>query len=159
MMDDREQEIGVGARPYRNVLIGKFGRFRAARIDDDYLPAPLTDGLDALGHAGRGHQASVGDRREKILPSRSRLTVRFAASARRTMRKPRKPVSRATGKAGHSISTWWSPPLSNWPTPAGSMKVTALDELGSGHLHPPLDRKSTRLNSSHSCASRMPSSA
>src|SRR3546814_228323 len=83
---------------------------------------------------------AMTNRREKILPSRSRLTVRFAASARRNMRKPRKPVSRATGKAGHSISTWWSPPLSNWPTPAGSMKVTALDELGSGHLHPPLLR-------------------
>src|SRR3546814_2544717 len=44
------------------------------------------------------------------------------------------------------ISDWSSDvcssdlPLSNWPTPAGSMKVTALDELGSGHLHPPLLR-------------------
>src|SRR3546814_13383044 len=42
--------------------------------------------------------------------------------------------------AGHSYSTVWGPPLRNWPTPAGSRKVTALDELGSGYLHPPLLR-------------------
>src|SRR3546814_4745634 len=37
-----------------------------------------------------------------------------------------------------------------------------LDDLGIAYRsvsHPPVDRKSTRLNSSHSCASRMPSSA
>src|SRR3546814_10842940 len=32
-------------------------------------------------------------------------------------------------------------------------------EITSGTMSPTIDRKSTRLNSSHSCASRMPSSA
>ena len=63
MMDNAEQEVGVGARQDRDVLIGKLGGLASARIDHDHLAAARADGLDTVWHSRSGHQTPVRDRR------------------------------------------------------------------------------------------------
>ena len=56
----REQQ-GVGARPDGEMLVGRRGSLRAARVDDDHAAAPGPDGGEAPPNVGRAHQAAVGD--------------------------------------------------------------------------------------------------
>ena len=52
------------------------------------------------------------------------------------------------------------PPLGElFPFPLDGFQLEAIDALNIGHSVVVRDRKSTRLNSSHSSVSRMPSSA
>src|SRR3546814_5817848 len=50
-------------------------------------------------------------------------------------------------------------PLGRDKFPEGAMFAPIFETVRQALLNEPLDRKSTRLNSSHYCASRMPSSA
>ena len=60
-VDDGQQEIRVGPRTNRDVLIGNFGSLGTARVDDDHFAAAFTDRLDALGHARCRQQAAIGN--------------------------------------------------------------------------------------------------
>ncbi len=55
--------MSVRRRPDRNVLIGYFRRFRAARVDDHHLAAAFPDGFEPTGHAGCCQQAAAGRHR------------------------------------------------------------------------------------------------
>ena len=67
--------------------------------------------------------------------------------------------------ASNGISPWvlqtflWLPPLLLSPDPWIMLTRCRYDELAEESIHEQLDRKSTRLNSSHIPLSRMPSSA
>ncbi len=63
-VDDREQEVGIGARPDEVVFVGLLGGAAAARIEDDELAAACPQRPEAAAHVGGGHQAAV--RREWV---------------------------------------------------------------------------------------------
>ena len=59
------------------------------------------------------------------------------------------------------VAVWWSPEKKHNLMTADSTPAEWMETSGQGYevKSAPLDRKSTRLNSSHSQQSRMPSSA
>ena len=61
---DRKEEVRVGAGPDEQVLVGFFGRLRAAGVDDDELASPGPELPDPPRVVGRGHEAAV--RRERV---------------------------------------------------------------------------------------------
>ena len=63
-VDEREQQVRVGAGPDRVVLVGGLGGAAAARVDDDELAAARLQRLQPAAHVGRGHQRAV--RRERV---------------------------------------------------------------------------------------------
>ena len=59
MCTSAEQEVGVGAGPDEEVLVGLLGRLRAAGVDHDEPPAARPERVEPAGEVGRGHQAAV----------------------------------------------------------------------------------------------------
>ena len=62
-VDEREQQVRVGAGPDEVVLVGDLGRAAAARVDHDDAAAALPDRAQPAAHVGRGQQAAVGGER------------------------------------------------------------------------------------------------
>ena len=62
-VDEREEQMRVGAGTDRMVLVGDLRRAAAARVDDDELPAARPQRLQPPAHVGRGHQRAVRGQR------------------------------------------------------------------------------------------------
>ncbi len=57
---DRGEEVGVGARPDRDVLVGVFGGLAASRVDDHDRAAAGLDPLQSAGEVRRRTERTVG---------------------------------------------------------------------------------------------------
>ena len=62
-VDEREQQVRVGAGADEVVLVGDLGGARAPRVDHHDLAAALLDRAQAPAHVGRRQQAAVGGER------------------------------------------------------------------------------------------------
>jgi hypothetical protein len=63
LVHQRQQEQRVAAWPDEVVLSRAAGALRAARVQQDHLPAAPPDGVEALADAGGAHQAAVAGQR------------------------------------------------------------------------------------------------